>query len=369
MKTMLILLLLTAGPASLRAAQKPLEPDALQTAVQLLQGGNHRRALQKLQESPPEQQKTFRWKKTRGLALLYNEQYKAALQVFDELDALDTGDRYIAIHRGQSLFGLKNYQGAMDAFEQVADLSDSIPALFAVRGECLWQLGKKQPAFDLMDRGRRLYPEEFRIFQKQFTWLLESGLYQTATDQARLALEENRASTTDLVGLAGALRRKGYLQGAIALLEIMHLREPENIRVLVQLSFAWMKQKKPRTSAMLMEKASLLDPRFTADAAELYRRAGYPARALRLNSRTPDQKKKFRLRLALLINLKRYDEALATRRDLARLGLLNDEDIRYALAWASFAAGDHSESLALLRGIVSPELFPKVVALRKQIEG
>jgi hypothetical protein len=55
-------------------------------------------------------------------------------------------------------------------------------------------------------------------------------------------------------------------------------------------------------------------------------------------------------------------------RDLTRLGLLDDEDIRYALAYAYFKTGDFEATERQLQQLTRPDLFRKAAELRSAIQ-
>jgi hypothetical protein len=84
-----------------------------------------------------------------------------------------------------------------------------------------------------------------------------------------------------------------------------------------------------------------------------------------LNGQIGDQETKLRQRLALLLELQRYETAALMRRDRTGLGLLEDEDVRYALAYASFKTGDFEATEALLQALSRPDLFRKAAELRR----
>lgn len=107
------------------------------------------------------------------------------------------------------------------------------------------------------------------------------------------------------------------------------------------------------------------DPALASDAAELYRRAGDVGRALMLNAEEPDQPKKLRQRMGLLVELDRFEEAAALEPRLKRQGLLQDEEVAYALAYALYRTGRPDRAEAHLKVVQRPELFESATALRE----
>ena len=109
----------------------------------------------------------------------------------------------------------------------------------------------------------------------------------------------------------------------------------------------------------------MTDPQLISEAAELYRRAGRTSRALMLNGQIRDQSVKLKQRLAILLELQRFEQAASMDEDLVRIGLLEDEDIRYALAYAVFKTGDFDGAEFHLQKLSRPDLFRKAAELRR----
>jgi tetratricopeptide (TPR) repeat protein len=120
-------------------------------------------------------------------------------------------------------------------------------------------------------------------------------------------------------------------------------------------------------AADILYQASLLQPALLAEAAELYRRSGQVHRALTLNSQLSDQPEKFRQRLALYLQMQNYEQAAAMATPLRRVGLLQDEDLRYAIAYALFKTGDFDAAEQHLAALDRPDLFRKAAELRRII--
>ena len=152
------------------------------------------------------------------------------------------------------------------------------------------------------------------------------------------------------------------------LLEAAKLRYPEATDVMISLGHTYLKMDKPRIAAGLFEEAALMDSKYIAEAAELYLLAGEIHRALFLNAQVRDQKKKCRQRLNILLKMKRFEEAAALEARLSRLGLLDDEDIRFAVAYTCFKTGRYDDARAHLSRVVRPDLFRAASELMRAID-
>ncbi|MEM7055194.1 MAG: hypothetical protein AAF446_11730, partial [Pseudomonadota bacterium] len=97
-------------------------------------------------------------------------------------------------------------------------------------------------------------------------------------------------------------------------------------------------------------------------------RAGWLMQALSLNAQVIDQSRKLKQRLAIFVELGRFDQAAGMHNDLTRVGLLEDEDIRYALAFAYFRIGDFDQAERQLVQLTRADLFRKAAELRRIME-
>ena len=69
---------------------------------------------------------------------------------------------------------------------------------------------------------------------------------------------------------------------------------------------------------------------------------------LRANARILDQKVKLKQRVAILIDLERFEAVSALEPRLSRMELLDDnQELRYALAYALFQVGEHRRAEAI----------------------
>jgi hypothetical protein len=101
-----------------------------------------------------------------------------------------------------------------------------------------------------------------------------------------------------------------------------------------------------------------------SEAAELFRKAGYKHQALILNGLMTDQSEKLTQRLGLLIELALFDQAVALKNDLIRTRLLQQDDIRYAMAFTHFKLGQYQETEDLLSELTEPRYIEQALQIR-----
>ena len=162
------------------------------------------------------------------------------------------------------------------------------------------------------------------------------------------------------------MRASGNVERAIAFLELARLKNPEQPLIGVALARAYASHEQPRAAAALMERVALrgVEDAFI-EAAELYRQLGEHFHAMSLNRHIADSKVRLRQRLGILIDMQDYELVAAMGKDLRRAGLLSDEPVRYALAYAYFETGSFAEAEELLSTLTQPDLFRKAAELRQ----
>ena len=80
-----------------------------------------------------------------------------------------------------------------------------------------------------------------------------------------------------------------------------------------------------------------------------------------------DQKEKLKQRLAIFLEGRQYEKIVAMKNNLLRVQLMDDESIRYALAYSHYKTGDFEESEKVLQTLTDASLFRKSAELRRSM--
>jgi len=146
----------------------------------------------------------------------------------------------------------------------------------------------------------------------------------------------------------GALRTSGATQKATALAERGNLQFLENADMTVMLAHLYLDKEMIHAAANLFDQASIEDAKYTKEASEMLRRAREFTLALYKNAQLNDTKEKYKQRIAIYLEFGAFERVVATDSGLERSGLLEDENIRYALAYAYYMTSDFDKSEAQL---------------------
>ncbi len=242
------------------------------------------------------------------------------------------------------------------------------PDAFLLESTAFVMIGKRYEAYETLVQARQKFPDDRKIERQQLFLLIEMGLYQEAIERARSFFANTDVGIEDQIALAQALRKGGQVQECIWMLEEALLEHPTNVEIRRELAAAYNQAGHNFISAEVLRPIAWLDPEWARQSAELYNRANKLEQAVIMNARVVDQKAKIRQRLAVLLKQEKFEEAAALDQRMVRLGLLDDESLLYALAYAQYRVSNYERSEQLLQRITDPELFRKAVALRESIE-
>lgn len=365
-------LLLAAMPHPGFAAQSDQDGgvDYLELAALMLRDGKLDRAIVTLDQVNPEAEGLDhqRYYTLRGLAHLRRNEFDPARDALAQAAATESPASLVFIYLAQVNFQLQDYRRTLEALDRAGAAVERLGSAYHMRAQCHWLLEERVPALATLDQANELFPLDDSFTRRKVFYLIDMGLFQRASELGRAYLKNSEGGLEDYVALGNAMRAGGELEEAASLLEQAQLQFPYSVDVRKSLAQVYIAREQPGAAADLIHSAALLDPTLMAEAAELYRRAGQTYRALTLNGQLQDQPEKFRQRMALLLELQNFEQAAAMATPLYRVGLLQDEDLRYALAYAQYKTGAFDEAEANLAQLTRPDLFRKAAELRRAID-
>lgn len=350
-----------------RAADAEPEVDYVELAALLVRDGEYERAADAIgkADTTREDFDAIKYHTVRGMIALEQQQLEDAANAFAA--AIDAGqdDPLIHLYRAQAWFGLERFEDAIAAIDAAGDAVNGLSGAWLMRAHAQWMLGRRQAALQTLSDASARFPGNTSFQRRQVFYLIESGLYQEASQLGRDYLTRAEGKPADFVAIGTALRRGRSFDEALRFLESARLRYPSDGDIVKALAQTWLERGDPLAAAEILARQAQMDPSLRVEAAELFRRAGHTSRALTINAQVPDSARKLKQRLGLLVELKRYDEVASMEEALYRAGLLSDEDLRYALAYAYFRSGEYAKAESHLTAIKRPELFRKATELRR----
>ena len=351
------------------AAQEE-DVDYLELAALMLRDGNVDRALIALDQIDvtEEELDLQRYYTLRGMAHLRQNQYEASAEAFEQAAAMPDASSTIFVYLAQNYYQLGQYQDVIGALDRAGPELQRVASIYHMRAQCHWLLENHAMALATLDQATMVFPEDAGFMRRKVFFLIELGLYREASELGQVYLQRSQGARDDFVALGNAMRASGELEAAKRLLEEAKLRFPGDTDINKVLAHTYIEEGQLNSAADLVLEGAMINPDLIGEAAELYRRAGQPQRALMLNGQVIDQETKLKQRLALLIELQQFETAAGMENALLRNGLLDDEDIRYALAYSIFKVGDFPRAELHLQKLTRPDLFRKAAELRRAIQ-
>ena len=370
MRLALVATLLAGGAQAASGGDEISDAERLELAARLTADGEYERAARALGkvDTRAEELDLAKYHTVAGLIALNQNRNEDAVRNLEDATAAGQADPTVQLYLAQAHFALERWREALAALDATGETADALGGVWQMRAHAWWALGERQRALDTLGQAAARFPANNSFTRRQVFYLIEAGLYQEAAILGRQFLRRGDAKAEDYAAIGSALRRTRSYDEALAILESARLRYPDNDALSKALAQTWLEAGKPLAAARMLEQAALRDPALWVETAELYRRAGYPALALSLNARVPDPARKLKQRVGLLVELRRYGEVAGMESALRRAGALEDEDVRYALAYAFFRAGDFAAADRHLAALKRPELFRKATELRKVME-
>jgi len=345
------------------------EVDYLSLAALMLRDGNLDRALVALDQVDlaAEGADLARYYTLRGMTHVRRNEHEPARDALRQAIASGATEAMIYVYLAQAEFQLENYQGAIEALDSAGAAVERISSIYHMRAQCYWLLEDPVSALATLEQAAGIFPDDSSFLRRQVFYLVDLGLFQRASVLGREYLASSEGKLEDYVALGNALRASGELDEAALLLEQAQLYFPGSAEVLKVLARVYIDRGQLSAAADVLYQAALVNPELLAEAAELYRRSGQAYRALMLNGQLSDQPEKFRQRLAIYLQIGNFEQAAAMATPMRRVGLLEDQDIRYAIAYALFKTGDFEASELHLAELDRPDLFRKAAELRRVI--
>ena len=367
-----LLFLLVFPSISLAKKKKEEEPkvDTIALASRLFQDGFVDRATKTLAQTDledPEVDKPLYFLLSGLIALKQSDFNKAIVSLKKAID-LGHPDPLVKINLAKAYFGKKEFPKALAVLLLVKPTVEKDSDAWLLLCRTYWEMNDANKTLVAIDRGKALFPTLIDFPRLEMHVLIKLGLFREIADKRNAFLKHKGVEADDITALSEALRKTGQLKEAEIMLTEGLATHKRNIPMNLLLSRVLLDQDKKISAALILEEVAQYEEKYLLEAAELYRRAERLDRALYLNKRISDQGTKMKQRLQILLQMERFEMVSAMEPRLARLGLLENDSIRYALAYGLFQIKDFERARKHLKTLKDPEVFQKSLELRQAIQ-
>ena len=268
----------------------------------------------------------------------------------------------------QESYKVKNYLDTIKYLDLQGPAGRDQAAEYMLRADCYWKSGDKDSAVAILTKGAQAFPADQSLLKQKFYYFTELGLYQEAIESAKAYMKRAKPNAKEYMALSQMLLAGGQRDESLKVLEEAKMLFPKNAKVTMLLGHLYMKKGMEYTTANLFEQGSYYERKYVKEAAELHRRVGLIPHTLYLNSQISDKVEKLKQKIAIYVDREEYEKIIGLIDALKRYKMLDDDAIRYAVAYAYYMAKDYEEAEVQLKQITDNELFFKATIIRKNIE-
>ncbi len=321
----------------------------------------------KVYKAPPEAKE--KWTVYKYVKRLINgEEKKVKKLSFDPEKRRKTQLGKLYLYKSEAYYKLKEYHKVIESLDAAGEAGDNKAKLYTLRADCYWKLKEHENALEILNRGYEKFPKESSLLKQKFYYLIDLGLFQHALEVSKSYFEAITPTPKDYLAFAQTLMGAGADTKAIAILEEAKLKFSKEPKLGILLGHLYLKKDMKHVTADLFEQSSYYDHNLTAQAAEMHRRTKAIPHALYLNAQINDKKEKIKQKIAILVERGEFARLIGLKNAIYRYNLLEDENMRYALAYAYFMMKDYTKAEFHLKKLTKSDLFSKATLIRKNIE-
>lgn len=284
----------------------------------------------------------------------------------EALRAMNIGKLYLYI--SEAYYKMKDYKKAIINLDLALNEGRKNPKLYIYKSDCYWKLKEYSNAFKVLNSGAAKFKEDKTILKQKFYYFVDLGMFQRAIEVSSDYLLAKRPTVRDYTLFAQILAKSNQITKAIKITEEAKLRFPQDAATGVLLAHLYLKEYKNFSAANLFEVSSYYENKYSKEASEMFRRVGENAHTIYLISQIADKKEMIKQKIALYVSRGEFLKIIGMKKALSRYNLLEDENLRYALAYSYFMQKDYKKSEYHLKKLTKSELFSKATVIRKNIE-
>lgn len=174
-------------------------------------------------------------------------------------------------------------------------------------------------------------------------------------------------SPSDYLNLADVFTQHNNSEGRLKILELGRVRFPLDTDLSLNLTQVYFEKGMLVAAEEGFSRASTNDSKYAYHAAEINRQLGHYERSQYFNSKIPDEEKRLKQKLAIYVDRGDFGMIASLEPVLQRTALINNDEIRYALAYSLVRSGEYKRPLQYLAKITSQEFIEKTVILRNAL--
>lgn len=326
--------------------------DRLAIAARLLADGHTDRAAEVLDAAVPSRANATRLQTLEGRVAFARGRFQEAVEYLDLAVEDDDVEPVAWTTLAAARLELSDPDGALVALQALQQ--PDVAAWWTLTVRAQRQQDDPGAALNTLSLARAAFPSDVSLAEEHALVRITAGLHRTVMGTAVPDLVAANAPTEAYTRVLQALVDASAWYEVTRLAEEVRLAVPTSLPARLAAATACLELEDPACAAGWLTEAAAFDPTYAVQAAECHRRAGDLDRALHLNGAVVDPAAKARQRLGLLVEAGRTTEATGLDARLQRLGLLDDDAVAYALAYAHARTGGVERAEQLVSRLRDP---------------
>lgn len=305
------------------------------------------------------------------LGLIYQQQGKLdlAYEHFEKSFKSGSTNKMIYLYMARISFELKHYDRANDNIDKSGPLAWNLQETHLLKSRILGAQKEYQKAWQVLQKASVQFHQHKNIEREKILVLMNLKLVYQALDLAQKFVHYKDLDEKEVVMVAHVFEQAQERSKAIKILEMTRLMWPQSQLIHQALASLYAQNKSYFSAAMVLDSYSFFKSDLMAETSELFRLAKRPEYAMYLSSKIGDKEKKLKQKLALYLEVGRYDQVVSLDSEIRSLDISStNEELTYALAYSYFQTGQFKKSESLLTQVTKQELFEKGLLIRKAME-
>lgn len=261
---------------------------------------------------------------------------------------------------------LKNFSDCANTFtviEKSIHYSDGDSIMHA---ECFEKSAQIDKAWSIFAK-RLQSSQNIDVLVSACTFLMSQKLIHVATHVSLDWLAKNSKQSSDFISISDLFQKFNFTQSRLSILEMARVKYPLDIDVNLSLNQIYFEKGMLLAVEEGFSRAALSDGKYAYHSAEINRQVGRYERSLFFNARIVDEKERLKQKLAIYVDKGQFALIASLEPILQRSPLINDDEVRYALAYSLVRSGEYKRPLQYLAKITNKDFLEKAVILRNAL--
>lgn len=265
---------------------------------------------------------------------------------------------------GRSYFYSENFKNCAQSFELAQSAKTEKDSLLL--SDCYQKSQRLDKAWATL-AGVIRTSKNLEALQVVNLFLTSQKMFLLATSLSLDWLAANSTQSSDFITIADDFNKQAHPEGRLKVLEMARAKYPLDVDINLNLNQIYFERGMLLAVEEGFSRAALSDGKYAYHAAEINRQAGRYERSQFFNARIPDDKERLKQKLAIYVDKGQFAMIASLESILQRSPLINDDEIRYALAYSLVRTGEYKRPLQYLAKITNKDFLEKTVILRNAL--